>query len=350
MKTLIVEKQALKNNIELIKKKASGTVVYAFLAADAGGMGLTEAAGFLRENGITHFAVTEAEDVARLRKSGLEQEEILMLRSTTDQEELERLLEQGAVCTVASYDSAVALNGIAEARGTAAECHVKIDVGTGGGGFLPSEPDQILSVFRYMPNLAVTGMYTRLRSANSSNTLLEAQMSLFQGAVSLVRSEGFDPGLLHAADSYSLLHCDPALRLDAVRVGSAFWGRKPGGKRSRLQKTSHLETAIDEVGWFPAGHLIVGGKPVHLHKAARLASIPVGAVDGLRAEPLWKRIFCRSAVSGWIRVGTERVRLIGHPGWLESLIDVTDVECTPGTVVTLDADPLLVRDAPRSYR
>ena len=42
----------------------------------------------------------------------------LMLRSTTDRDELEQLIDLNVVCTIGSYDTGVALNGLAEARST----------------------------------------------------------------------------------------------------------------------------------------------------------------------------------------------------------------------------------------
>ncbi len=87
--------------------------------------GTLEAAQLLREEGIVRFAVAEPEDAAALREGGFSDEEILMLRSTTDREEVERLIDLNVVCTIGSYESGLALNGIAESRSTIAEAHVR---------------------------------------------------------------------------------------------------------------------------------------------------------------------------------------------------------------------------------
>ena len=70
-----------------------------------------------------------------------------MLRSTTDREELEKLIDLNVVCTVGSAETGMALNGVAEARSTVAEAHIQVDTGMGFGGFLTGEPDKILSVY-----------------------------------------------------------------------------------------------------------------------------------------------------------------------------------------------------------
>ena len=143
MRKLIVEKSALKNNLSVIKDRAAGAVIYANLSGDGGGLGTVLLAQLLRDEGIGRFAVTEASQAEDLRKAGLVEEEILMLRSTTEREELEELMDLNVVCTIGSHDTGVALNGLAEARSTVVEAHIEIDTGLGFGGFLASEPENI---------------------------------------------------------------------------------------------------------------------------------------------------------------------------------------------------------------
>ena len=105
MKKLIIEKAAVKNNLAVLKEKAGKSAIYAILSGDGGGAGLTELAGLLRGEGIGRFAVSEPAEAAALRKAGFIDEEILMLRATTDPEELEQLVDLNAVCTVSSIET-----------------------------------------------------------------------------------------------------------------------------------------------------------------------------------------------------------------------------------------------------
>lgn len=144
MKQLVFERAALKHNIAMIQERAGDAAIFAVLAGDGYGAGLIELAQILREEGISRFAVDEPEDVRRLRAAGFQEEPILMLRSTTDRGELESLLEQRAICTIGSYETGTALNGVAEALGVQAEAHVLIDTGMGFGGFLPGERQKLM--------------------------------------------------------------------------------------------------------------------------------------------------------------------------------------------------------------
>ena len=71
MKTLVLEKKALKHNIAVVREKAGPASIYGVLTGDGGGAGTVELAQLLREEGIGRFAVSELADAQALRKAGL---------------------------------------------------------------------------------------------------------------------------------------------------------------------------------------------------------------------------------------------------------------------------------------
>ena len=176
MKTLVVEKNKIRANLETVKEQAGRAQVIAVLKANAYGLGMREMAGLCREAGIRRFAVTEPVDAIRLREWGFGEEEIIILRSTACEEEIRQILDAGATATVGSYDAALALNGLAESQGIVCDVHMKVDTGMGRYGFMPTEIDRILSVFRYLTNLHVTGTYTHY--ANAFKSVKKSQDSL----------------------------------------------------------------------------------------------------------------------------------------------------------------------------
>ena len=252
MKQLVFERSAIKHNTAIIQERAGSAVIFAVLVGDAYGAGLIELAKLLREEGIAHFAVEEAEDVARLRQAGFAQEPILMLRSTTNRDELVELLNQRAICTIGSYETGTALNAVAEELGVKAEAHVLIDTGMGFGGFLSSEPQKLLSIYHYLPNVAITGTYTHLCAYAGDTT---RQMAVFQSVLDTIQSAHLNPGLVHAAGSSALMNGTDTC-LGAVRVGSAFLGACRTQKRgSQLRPVYHGEAILDTVRWLPRGTL-----------------------------------------------------------------------------------------------
>jgi len=113
MRKLVIEKAAVKHNLSVIKERAAGAAIYGVLTGDGGGAGIVPMARLLRAEGIGRFAVCEVREAKKLRDAGFEDEEILMLRSTTDREELEQLVDLNVVCTISSVDTGLALNALA---------------------------------------------------------------------------------------------------------------------------------------------------------------------------------------------------------------------------------------------
>ena len=355
MRVLVIEKAAVKQNIRVVKRRAGGAAVYGVLSGDAGGAGIAEMAELLRAEGIGRFAVSEAEGAEALRKAGFVDEEILMLRSTTDREVLERLVDLNVVCTISSVDTGLALNALAENRSTVAEAHIQVDTGMGFGGFLADEPEKILSVYRNLPNVAVSGICTQLHARKKGGEDLAARLGQFHRVVEAIRAAGFETGVVHAAGSYALLHCADA-RLDGVRAGSALLGRCRRTKDDGLSTVGHGEAGIAEMRWLPKGHTVGAEKTAVLKAPTRVAVVPVGYQHGFgveRPRPAgllgtlgrWRR-----GRRLYVRVNGQRARVIGSVGVSETLVDVTDLKCSAGDVVSFDLDPMYARGCVRQYR
>ncbi len=283
MTRLVIEKDKIVHNLQVIREKAGGGELIAVLKADAYGLGLLPMAGLLREQGVRRFGVTEPRDAARLREAGFVEEEILMLRSTSLREDIQIIVDSLATAAVGSYDAAVALSGAAEEQGTALDVHLEIDTGMGRYGFMPSEIERILSIYRYMGSLNVTGMFTHFPSAFSNKKATLAQQQALLDTAAKVRQAGFEPGMLHAANSAALFHCGLP-PLDGVRVGSAISGRTTGRGETGLQKTGRLESQVAEVRWLPAGSGVGYGPAFVTRKPTQIAVIPLGYWEGFLVE------------------------------------------------------------------
>lgn len=354
MKRLVLEKDAIKKNIAVIKQRAGSAKVWAVLTGDAHGAGLVEMASLLRDEGIGSFAVSEAVEAEKLRKAGFVDEEILMLRSTTDREELGRLMDLNVICSIGSYDAGMALNSLAEERATVAEGHIQVDTGMGFGGFLSSEPDKILAMYRYLPSVALSGIYTQIHAASGGRRGAEGQVAELERVLELVRGAGFETGAVHAAGSYALMQYEFA-RLDGVRVGSALLGR--GRKPLRgLTRVGYGEAQIEEIGWLAKGHTVGNDRQIVLKQPTRLALLPVGYQNGFGVSASRKGSLAEAIVSWWrgrrcyVRVGSQRVKVLGRIGAFETLLDITELKCGSGDVAVFDIDPLYARGLKREYR
>ena len=316
MRKLVIDRAAIKNNLTVIKDRAAGAAIYGVVTGDGQGVGAAALAQLLRDEGIGRFAVSEVSEAEALRQAGFVDEEILMLRATTDREELERLVDLNVVCTVSSVDTGMALNALAGNRSTVAEAHIQVDTGMGFGGFLVSEPEKLLLAYRSMPNVALSGVYTQLHAARPNDPQAKRQLEQFQQALDAIHDAGFETGVVHAAGSFALLH-GLTPELDGVRAGSAILGRC---------------------------------------RRTRVAVLPVGYQNGfgvtrpretglLAAIARWRKNNRRT-----VRLGSQRARVLGGLGASELILDVTDLKCSVGDLATFEMDPLFARGFQVEFR
>lgn len=350
MRTLVIEKSALKNNISVIKQAVGRSYIYANLSSDAYGAGAVAVAKLLREEGVARFAVDSTATAVALRKAGLVDEEILMLRSLSDRGELETLLDHSVVCSIGNLEAGMALNALAAERATVAEAHIQVDCGMGFGGFAAEEPDKIFAIFDSLQSVAVSGVYTQLRSRRG----VTEQLELFSGTIRRLHQAGYETGTIHAAGSYALLHHDTS-HLDAVRAGSALLGRCIRERSDGLQLVGFGETTVDAVRWLPKGHTVGGEKPITLRRPTRVAVIPVGYQCGLGVLPPvntpWDALlrFFRNR-RRTVRINGQRARVLGAIGVVETLVDVTQLKCSAGDRAVFDVDPMFANGFTREYR
>lgn len=355
MRKLVIEKDAVKHNLSVIKERAAGAAIYGVLTGDGGGAGVVSMAKLLRAEGIGRFAVYEVKEAEKLRQAGFEDEEILMLRSTTDREELEQLVDLNVVCTISSVDTGLALNALAGNRSTVACAHIQVDTGMGFGGFLVSEPEKILLAYRSLPNVALEGIYTQLHAMKVGDPESAQQLERFHKVLETIHAAGFETGVVHAAGSFALLHNDAA-RLDGVRAGSAILGRCRRTRDDRLKTVGYGEVPLAEVRWLPKGHSLGTERPIVLKKPTRVAVLPVGYQNGFGVVrpretgllALWAQ--WRAARKRTVRVGGQKVRLIGPIGATETLLNVSNVKCSAGDLATFDVDPIFARGFVREFR
>lgn len=248
----------------------------------------------------------------------------------------------------------MALNSLAESRSTVAEAHIQVDSGMGYGGFVISEPDKILAAFQNLQNVAISGIYTQFQSSSTNEKAIAAQLDEFTQVVRQVHRAGFETGTVHAAGSFSTLRYDFA-RFDAVRVGSALLGRCKRTKNDGLQRVGYCEATIEDIRWLPAGHTVGYESPVKMKKPTRVATLAVGYQNGLsvsrpRRKGLLARLFPPKSDDLAVRVGSQRAKVIGRVGAIETLIDVTSLKCTGGDWVQIELDPMYAQDMPKEYR
>lgn len=361
MNAYVVSRELLEHNIAQLKKHARGVPIWAVIKGDGYGLGVLPLAEILAENGIDRFCVTEVREAELLRENGFRDAEILMLRSVSDRETLNHLLDLDVILTVGSWETALAIDSLSRERADIAEVHLKIDTGMGRYGFHPEETERVIALYREMKHLAVSGIYTHFNCAFAEEKLTRQEFAAFQGVVAQLRAAGLETGTVHCCNSSAFLKY-PEMHCDGVRLGSAILGRMPF--RTKLRPVGYLESAVEELHLIPKGHSTGYGAVWTAKRDTKLAIVPVGWYHGFRVscQPDMARTrdclrAALSALKGIVRkqrtcveVGGKRCPVVGAIGMLHCAVDVTDAVCGVGDRVILQVNPLHQKGVQVVYR
>lgn len=357
MSRYIIDKKKLEENIKTIKEKA-GVPVIGVVKGNGYGFGIRELTEILRDNGISTFAVTEIEDIPILREI-LNDEDILVMRSTCIEQEALVIAESGCTATIGSLNAAKVMDSVSEKLGVKTKCHLKIDTGLGRYGFMPSQIEEALKCYDFK-NLNFTGAYTHFSSAFTNPQLTKTQLTIFKDAVEQLKKAGKDVGILHAANSPALLNVD-GVSLDSVRIGSAFTGRVITTGKNPLNRLGSLEAQVIDTKIVPKGYSIGYNGLYTTDRETKIAIVPIGHYDGFGLTKEKERADFHSVLSQtkkfvkqkrmYVKINSRLYSVIGEIGLSHTAVDITDSDVKIGDTASVDISPLMVNPRiPRIYK
>ncbi len=351
MTTYEVSRETLDYNIRQLKAMANGVDIWAVIKADGYGLGALPLAEVLSENGIRNFCITDIREAEILRENGFTDEQILMIRSVSDRNEINRLLDLKVILPVGSTETATLINHIAAERMDVAKIHLKIDTGMGRFGFLPVETDKIFDIYRKNNHLAVCGIYTHFNCASSKVALTKKEFAVFQSTVEKIRAAGYETGTVHCCNSAAFLKF-PQMYCDAVRLGSAIIGRTRVS--SNLRTVGYVSTQIDELRTLPKGHTTGYFAQWKAKRDTQIAILPVGWYHGFftgRKPYGMKRKDCFRIALGYIKsifkpkhlmveINGKACPVVGNIGMQHCAVNVSGVPCQRGDKAIIQMNPL----------
>lgn len=358
MKALLINKEDLKHNINIIKEEAkkTETKIIAVVKGNGYGLDLVEYSKFLIDNGIEILAVATTEDAIKLREAGIK-EDILMMSSTCIKEDVKLLIENNVILTIGSKEAIQIADDIARKFNITIRTHLKIDTGFGRYGFIHSNLEELVEILKNTTNIKIEGTFSHFSQAYAKNEKwTKAQFDRFISSIAFLQNHKIEPGMIHICNSSAFLRY-PNMHLNAVRIGSAFLGRIVVPNKIGLKRIGLFKTQIAEIKELPKGYNIGYSNAFKTKKNTTVAIIPVGYFDGynVRNYPDSYRIidkirYLYNDIKNLfkdkklkITIENKKYRLVGKIGMYHMVIDITDSNnIKVNDDIYLDINPLYV--------
>ena len=324
-----VSLSALRENYRTVAEYVGdGVTVCAVVKADAYGHGAVECASALEQEGATWLGVTSLDEAIPLREEGIATRILLMTGFWRGEEE--EIVRLGLTPTVWQIDQIELLERAAtRLRVSQQPIHLKVDTGMGRLGAAPEDLTGICAVLKSSPYLKVEGLSTHI----ASSEVLDApsvgeQLKSFEAARKTLAGCGFDPLLIHAANTSAVISHHESWN-SMVRPGLALYGyhlpferagRAVSGRALKLPVKPVLtwKTRILSLREMRAGQALGYGGTYVTKAPSRIAILPVGYADGLnRGLSSGGRVIVRehyAPIVGRISMDLTMVDVTGIPG------------------------------------
>lgn len=293
---------AFRANISAVRTRVAPSALMLVLKDDAYGHGLSWAVETALDSGVRWFGSYDIRSGIAVRRIAGGDAKVFAWATSSD-EEIDDALLQRIDLGVGTIDYLRRIIARAEALGTRASVHLKIDTGLHRNGVLPEDWAAAVAEARQAErsgHLALDGVWSHIAEASDAED--DIAQAAFLHAVRVVGESGVMPGALHlTASAASWLR--PELRGTVSRIGAFCYGIRSadGPELEGIRPVASLVANVTEVA---DGEVTIGigsfdGLP------SILSGAPVGTRDGTRA--LTSVGHTSSVVQGWAgaRVGDE---------------------------------------------
>jgi alanine racemase len=321
----------LRQNFRTVTKHAGASVtVCAVVKADAYGHGAVECSRALEAEGARWLGVTSLDEAIPLREAGIGSRILLMTGFWRGEEG--EIVRQQLTPTVWEPWHIEAMENAAACGAVRQAVHLKVDTGMGRLGVALDGLPAVLKALTAAPYLILEGLSTHLASSEIMDAPSVAEQERrFEEAQRLVWSAGFNPTLMHMANTSALISRRETWN-NMVRPGIALYGyylpfqragREVSGGTLRLPVKPVLtwKTRILSMRNFAANQALGYGGTYETKAPAHVAVLPVGYADGYNRQ-LSNR--------GRVIVRDHYAPIIGSISMDLTLVDVTGI---PGIAV-----------------
>ncbi|MGM0556131.1 MAG: alanine racemase [Myxococcota bacterium] len=314
---LEVDLDAIRQNYHAIRRHVGEDTGFIAVVKSFGyGNDSTRVSQTLVREGVDALAVAYADEGIPLRRRGLE---LPILVTNALASEADKIVKYGLTPFVYSTRVVDALRAQARRRHATVPVHVEIDTGMNRVGIRPKDALSFIKTIDAYPEIEVEGLLTHFAAADDpdEDEFTAAQIRSFEGVIQTLADHGFEPELIHAANTSAAWRW-PETRYGRVRVGLGLYGLSPS--KAVASSADHIRPALSFTTQVIHLHDVEAGETVGYNRtwtapeSRRLATIAVGYNDG------FPRFMSNG---GEVLVNGQRCPVVGSVCMDVSMVDVS---------------------------
>ena len=307
------------------------TKMVCMVKADAYGAGAVEVAKTLQDHHVDYLAVAVADEGVTLREKGITQGIMIM---NPEMSSFSTLFQYQLEPEIYSFRLLDALIKAAEHEGiTNFPVHIKLDTGMHRLGFNPeTDMPQLIKRLQRQTALIPRSVFSHFVGSDSDDfdAFSKQQFERFLYGSKALQKAFPHPILRHICNSAGIEHF-PDRHLEMVRLGLGLYGIN-SRNNGTIHNVSTLRTTILQIHDVKAGESIGYSRRTVLERDSRIASLPIGYADGLNRLLGNRHGFCL--------VNGKQAEYVGNICMDVCMIDVTDIPCNEGDLVTIFGEEL----------
>lgn len=267
------------HNIDMLKKHADidAARIIAVVKDNGYGAGSLALVKTLADHGVKHFAVASLNEAMFLRRSGVEDN--ILLLGYASEENYSTMVEYNITATVVDQTQLDSLMNTADVP----KLHLLIDTGMHRNGLRSDEiitgdfDSRILKLAG-----SVEGVYTHFYASDQENqTSTDIQHGEFLKALHHLTAIGVTADLIHSANSGAVLYGEVHTH-EMVRPGILLHGISPDCRDSgfELKEITELHSYVTSIRDVYSGEGVSYSHLYTLSNSSRIATIPLGYGSG----------------------------------------------------------------------
>ena len=283
----IVDLDAIRSNVEVLRERAGPAAVMAVVKADGYGHGLVPSAHAAVGGGASWLGVALLSEAMALRDSGIPTPVLSWLHVPGS--DFAAAISADIDLSVSALWSLAEIADAARVLGRTARIHLEVDTGLGRNGAFGEDWPILLHAARSLEvegAVRIVGVWSHFAYADEpTHPTVHSQQERFGDAVRDAERAGCDLEVRHLANSAATL-TNPAAAFDMVRPGLAVYGLSPvpslGDPRSfDLTPAMTLSADLAVTKRIPAGQGLSYGHHYVTSEDTMVGLVPMGYADGI---------------------------------------------------------------------